>query len=89
MYGPQVIRPFIIPSDNWDLLMYGPQVIRPFMLRRTKNEVEKELPSKTEHVVKCDMSAWQKVTMLTRCVVASGHKRVVEHRGGGGPGNAE
>lgn len=39
----------------------GVQVLRPFMLRRTKREVEKELPSKTEHVVKCAMSAWQKV----------------------------
>ena len=37
------------------------QVLRPFMLRRTKREVEKELPSKTEHVVKCAMSAWQKI----------------------------
>lgn len=31
------------------------------MLRRTKREVEKELPSKIEHVIKCAMSAWQKV----------------------------
>jgi len=31
------------------------------MLRRTKREVEKELPSKIEHVVKCAMSAWQKI----------------------------
>lgn len=31
------------------------------MLRRTKREVEKELPSKTEHVVKCAMSGWQKI----------------------------
>ncbi|DBA90498.1 hypothetical protein WJX77_002407 [Trebouxia sp. C0004] len=37
------------------------QVLRPFMLRRTKREVEKELPSKTEHVVKCAMSAWQNI----------------------------
>ena len=37
------------------------QVLRPFMLRRTKREVEKELPGKTEHIVKCPMSAWQKV----------------------------
>lgn len=44
------------------------QVIRPFMLRRTKREVEKELPNKIEHVIKCDMSAWQKV-----CAAAGGH----------------
>lgn len=31
------------------------------MLRRTKREVEKELPSKIEHVIKCAMSAWQKI----------------------------
>ena len=31
------------------------------MLRRTKREVEKELPGKTEHIVKCGMSAWQRM----------------------------
>ena len=31
------------------------------MLRRTKREVEKELPSKTEHIIKCAMSGWQKI----------------------------
>lgn len=36
------------------------QVIRPFLLRRKKSEVEKDLPSKTEEILKCDMSAWQK-----------------------------
>lgn len=36
------------------------QVIRPFMLRRTKNEVEQELPTKIERVIRCEMSAWQK-----------------------------
>eukprot|EP00210_Caulerpa_lentillifera_P001183 g1139.t1 len=36
------------------------QVIRPFMLRRTKIEVEQELPSKIERVIKCELSAWQK-----------------------------
>lgn len=36
-------------------------VIRPFLLRRKKDEVEKFLPGKTQVVLKCDMSAWQKV----------------------------
>merc|ERR1719281_2288668 len=36
------------------------QVIRPFLLRRKKAEVEKDLPSKTEEILKCDMSAWQR-----------------------------
>ncbi|CAI9108670.1 OLC1v1008336C1 [Oldenlandia corymbosa var. corymbosa] len=37
------------------------QVIRPFILRRKKNEVEKCLPGKTRVVLKCDMSAWQRI----------------------------
>ncbi|MED6157149.1 putative ATP-dependent DNA helicase chr12 [Stylosanthes scabra] len=37
------------------------QVIRPFILRRKKDEVEKFLPSKSQVILKCDMSAWQKV----------------------------
>ncbi|XP_058077693.1 probable ATP-dependent DNA helicase CHR12 isoform X2 [Magnolia sinica] len=36
-------------------------VIRPFILRRKKDEVEKFLPGKIQVVLKCDMSAWQKV----------------------------
>ncbi|CAH9091501.1 unnamed protein product [Cuscuta europaea] len=36
-------------------------VIRPFILRRKKNEVEKFLPGKTQVILKCDMSAWQKL----------------------------
>ncbi len=35
------------------------QVLLPFMLRRTKAEVETDLPAKMERVVKCPMSAWQ------------------------------
>ncbi|KAJ6321773.1 hypothetical protein OIU77_011783 [Salix suchowensis] len=36
-------------------------VIRPFILRRKKNEVEKYLPGKSQVILKCDLSAWQKV----------------------------
>lgn len=36
------------------------QVLRPFLLRRKKDEVEKFLPSKTQVILKCDLSAWQK-----------------------------
>ncbi|KAJ6803828.1 putative ATP-dependent DNA helicase CHR12 [Iris pallida] len=35
-------------------------VLRPFLLRRKKDEVEKYLPSKTQVILKCDLSAWQK-----------------------------
>lgn len=37
------------------------QVLRPFLLRRVKSEVEKELPSKIEKVIKVELSAWQKI----------------------------
>ncbi|KAF9606417.1 hypothetical protein IFM89_025106 [Coptis chinensis] len=37
------------------------QVIRPFILRRKKDEVEKFLPGKKQVILKCDLSAWQKV----------------------------
>eukprot|EP00871_Galdieria_phlegrea_P002498 jgi/Galph1/3249/GphlegSOOS_G1906.1 len=37
------------------------QVLRPFLLRRMKIDVESQLPEKTEHVVNCELSAWQKV----------------------------
>ncbi|KAL6943387.1 hypothetical protein ACO0OE_003275 [Hanseniaspora uvarum] len=36
-------------------------VLRPFLLRRLKRDVEKDLPDKVEKVVKCKMSAIQKV----------------------------
>ncbi|CAM9751517.1 unnamed protein product, partial [Heterosigma akashiwo] len=35
-------------------------VLRPFMLRRVKAAVMDQLPEKTEHVVRCEMSGWQK-----------------------------
>ncbi|KAK9672015.1 hypothetical protein RND81_12G070200 [Saponaria officinalis] len=50
-------------SDEEELLIIRRlhQVIRPFILRRKKDEVEKYLPSKTQVILKCDLSAWQKV----------------------------
>jgi ATP-dependent helicase STH1/SNF2 len=35
------------------------KVLRPFLLRRLKKDVEKDLPDKTERVVKCNFSALQ------------------------------
>ncbi|KAK0416688.1 hypothetical protein QR680_012632 [Steinernema hermaphroditum] len=37
------------------------KVLRPFLLRRLKKEVESQLPDKTEHLLKCDMSALQRI----------------------------
>jgi ATP-dependent helicase STH1/SNF2 len=36
------------------------EVLRPFMLRRVKLEVLDQLPDKTELVIRCDLSRWQK-----------------------------
>ena len=36
------------------------QVLRPFLLRRVKKEVESEIPNKVEHVIKVELSCWQK-----------------------------
>lgn len=36
-------------------------MLRPFLLRRVKSEVEKELPPKSETVIKVQLSAWQKI----------------------------
>jgi SWI/SNF-related matrix-associated actin-dependent regulator of chromatin subfamily A protein 2/4 len=35
--------------------------LRPFLLRRLKKEVESQLPDKVEYIIKCDMSALQRV----------------------------
>ena len=34
-------------------------IIRPFVLRRLKKDVETQMPSKYEHIVKCPMSRRQ------------------------------
>ncbi|KAJ1374919.1 HSA [Parelaphostrongylus tenuis] len=38
----------------------APLVLRPFILRRLKSEVEKQLPKKTEHIIKCPLSKRQR-----------------------------
>ncbi|PVU97191.1 hypothetical protein BB561_000696 [Smittium simulii] len=35
------------------------KVLRPFLLRRLKKDVESDLPDKTEHIIRCRMSALQ------------------------------
>jgi SWI/SNF-related matrix-associated actin-dependent regulator of chromatin subfamily A protein 2/4 len=37
------------------------KVLRPFLLRRLKKEVEGQLPDKVEYLIRCDMSALQRV----------------------------
>ncbi|VDO67621.1 unnamed protein product, partial [Onchocerca flexuosa] len=36
------------------------QVLRPFILRRLKSDVEKQLPEKTEYIIKCPLSKRQR-----------------------------
>lgn len=36
------------------------EVLRPFMLRRVKDQVLDQLPEKTETILRCDMSGWQR-----------------------------
>jgi len=37
------------------------QVLRPFLLRRVKSQVLSQLPEKVERVVRCELSAWQRL----------------------------
>ncbi|GJN36078.1 hypothetical protein PR202_gb24914 [Eleusine coracana subsp. coracana] len=55
---------FNVLLTHYDLILkdkkFLRKVLRPFLLRRKKDEVEKYLPVKTQVILKCDMSAWQK-----------------------------
>jgi len=44
---------------NEDLIRRLHGIIRPFVLRRLKKDVEKQMPDKYEHVVKCQLSRRQ------------------------------
>ena len=56
------------------------KVLRPFLLRRLKKDVEKDLPDKTEKVIKCKFSALQ--ARLYRQMVT--HQKLVVSDGKGG-----
>lgn len=72
---------FVLLSVNYNTILKS-QVIRPFLLRRKKDEVEKYLPGKTQVILKCDLSAWQKayyqqVTDLGRVGLESGESGLI------------
>ena len=55
-------------------------VLRPFLLRRVKADVLDQLPEKVEKVIKCDLSAWQrleyeKISRFGMASVRPGRKR--------------
>ncbi|KAL2128860.1 hypothetical protein VTI74DRAFT_8565 [Chaetomium olivicolor] len=56
------------------------KVLRPFLLRRLKKDVEKDLPDKTEKVIKCKFSALQ--ARLYKQMVT--HQKIVVSDGKGG-----
>ncbi|KAF2474027.1 uncharacterized protein BDR25DRAFT_118320 [Lindgomyces ingoldianus] len=56
------------------------KVLRPFLLRRLKKDVEKDLPDKTERVIKCNFSSLQ--AKLYKQLVT--HNRLVVSDGKGG-----
>ncbi|MBE3042582.1 DEAD/DEAH box helicase family protein [Candidatus Bathyarchaeota archaeon] len=56
------------------------KVLRPFLLRRLKKDVEKDLPDKTEKVIKCKFSALQ--TKLHKQMAT--HNRLIVSDGKGG-----
>ncbi|RCI11657.1 hypothetical protein L249_7211 [Ophiocordyceps polyrhachis-furcata BCC 54312] len=60
------------------------KVLRPFLLRRLKKDVEKDLPDKTEKVIKCKFSALQ--SRLYKQMVT--HNKLVVSDGKGGKTSA-
>jgi ATP-dependent helicase STH1/SNF2 len=60
------------------------KVLRPFLLRRLKKDVEKDLPDKTEKVIKCKFSALQ--SKLYKQMVT--HNKIVVSDGKGGKSNS-
>ncbi|KAH8894988.1 SNF2-family ATP dependent chromatin remodeling factor snf21 [Thozetella sp. PMI_491] len=60
------------------------KVLRPFLLRRLKKDVEKDLPDKTEKVIKCKFSALQ--SRLYKQMVT--HNKIMVSDGKGGKAGA-
>jgi ATP-dependent helicase STH1/SNF2 len=56
------------------------KVLRPFLLRRLKKDVEKDLPDKTERVIKCNFSALQ--AKLYKQLVTHNKLMVTDSKGG-------
>ncbi|XP_074643538.1 SWI/SNF-related matrix-associated actin-dependent regulator of chromatin subfamily A member 2-like [Tubulanus polymorphus] len=61
------------------------KVLRPFLLRRLKKEVESQLPEKVEYVIKCEMSALQRLVychMQKGILLTDGSEKDKKGRGG-------
>jgi SNF2 family DNA or RNA helicase len=53
--------------------------LRPFILRRLKDDVEKDLPPKMEQITYCEMSSEQK--SVYQAILEEGRREVFEHSG--------
>ena len=67
-------------SRNDDLIGRLHSIIRPFVLRRLKKDVEKQMPGKFEHIVKCQLSRRQ--MFLYEEFMARSATRVALKKGG-------
>jgi non-specific serine/threonine protein kinase len=54
--------------------------LEPFVLRRTKEDVARELPERTEQIIECDLSALQR--RLYRGIAEAARRDVIAHIGG-------
>ena len=69
-----------VPCFSQGLVDRLHSVLRPFLLRRLKSEVEKQMPGKHEHVIKCRLSKRQRTlyedymaSSETRTMLSSGN----------------
>ncbi|KAH3876860.1 hypothetical protein DPMN_000711 [Dreissena polymorpha] len=57
MCHPTTTKGIVSPRTVYNTVI---QVLRPFLLRRLKDDVEKQMPKKYEHVVMCHLSKRQR-----------------------------
>ena len=57
-YAQKYAMNLIAKMNNNNIVTF--QVLRPFLLRRLKQDVEKQMPKKYEHVVMCHLSRRQR-----------------------------
>lgn len=60
-HGPLCVQVELNEEETILIIRRLHKVLRPFLLRRLKKEVESQLPDKVEYIVKCEMSALQRV----------------------------
>lgn len=78
-------KDFSNPIDNrkdTETAQYLQKLIKPFILRRTKEQVAKELPDKIEDIIYCEMeSSQRRIYENTRKQIIEGLKNTFEEKG--------